>query len=610
MIISIRSRATESNAIGVLRNTHQRSRWGFGPLGTAAFVLGLAASAGAAEPALAQEKAAASPPGTVGSASAAASDDSAASRPQPERSSADSSFGASSSSDTPAPPDNLPSTDRPASADRPASFDAPRPASADQSDTPRSWFELYGLDESHFAKFVWGRPLDADEVEPLLKVIFRMRRFTHEQLAKWTRRDWSPEELAKQPQTHQTEVFRLLGRAVEVEAVKPAEEVASLFEMPEYYRCRIELASGARADVYSASVPRAWLAGSGALPARCEAAGVFLKTATAGERPELVFAAARVAWFPPTPLGDLGFDYGLFDQVVDRDPPEREPFHELLAAVGRSKSGELDRIAREQLKQLTAQKANQAPPSEGQGAIVRPAPDGSWFYSVVPLFHDSEASRGRLVTLEGIARQVQKVVIDEPEIRQRYGLDHYYQVSLFTADSGVNPVIFCVLELPEGMPIGARDRYGEKIRVSGFMFKLWSYRIDIPRGADEDSKTGRMRQRAPLLIARDLTWFPAPPPPPRSSLAAIIGLGFLAAATLLGWWALRRSDRRQAKPRHAETVERFQLPSAADDSPAETAPQNASSDPPPADPPPSDPTPSAPESRSENDTDAPSANGR
>jgi len=604
MITSMRSRTAISNESSVLRNTLQWPRSGFGPLSIASLVLSLAASAGAAEPAIASDNAATASPGAVESATAPASDDPAASRPQPEQSSGDSPSEAPSSSDTPAPPNGLPSADRPAPADTRRSAEATRPAPADQPDTPRSWFELYGLDESHFAKFVSGRPLDADEVEPLLKVIFRMRRFTHEQLAKWTRRDWAPEELAKQPLTHQSEVFRLAGRALEVEAVKPAEEVASLFEMPEYYRCRIELASGARAEVYAASVPRAWLAGSGALPARCEVAGAFLKAASAAERPELVFAAARVAWFPPTPLGDLGFDYGLFDQVVDRDPPEREPFHELLAAVGRSKPGELDRIAREQLKQLTAQKANQEPPSEGQGAVVRRASDGSWFYSVVPLFHDAAASRGRLVTLEGIARQVQKVVIDEPEIRQRYGIDHYYQVSLFTADSGVNPVIFCVLELPEGMPAGARDRYGEKIRVSGFMLKLWSYRIDIPRGADEDSKTGRMRQRAPLLIARDLTWFPAPPPPPRSSLAAIIGLGFLAAATLLGWWALRRGDRLAAKPRHAETVARFQLPSATDDPPAASAIQNASSDPPPTDPPPS------PTSRSENGADEPPANGR
>ncbi len=597
MITTIENRTPKSKAVAVVHSALQWSKSVACPRGLAVLLLGLAAIAGGARPACAFDIAIATSSDAAEPAATGSSDLSAASQTKPDRGNGDSPSAPSTSSDSSLPSD----TPSSAGAQPPAGVD--RSAQADQADTPRSWFELYGLDESHFAKFVSGRPLDADEVEPLLKVIFRVRRFTPEQLEKWTQRDWSPAALAQRPQTHQSEMFRLVGRAIEVEAIKPADEVATLFETPEYYRCRVELASGAKADVYAASVPRAWLTGGGTFPARCQASGVFLKTAVAEEQPELVFAAARVAWFPATPLGDLGFDYGLFDQVVDRDPPEREPFHEMLAAVGRSKPGEIDRIAREQLKQLAAEEASRQPPSKEQGAIVRRAPDGSWFYSVVPLFHNAAESRGRLVTLEGIARQVQKVVIDEPEIRQRYGIDHYYQVSLFTADSGVNPVIFCVLELPEGMPSGARDRYGEKIRISGFMLKLWSYRIDIPRGADEEAKTGRMRQRAPLLIAKDLTWFPAPPPPPRSSLAALIGLSFLAAATVLGWWALRRSDRRAGKPRHAEAVERFQLPSADDGMPDATPTQNASSAAPPSDP-------SPPESRSENSPNDPPADGR
>ncbi len=563
MIIPIPTVRVAFNAANVVHDL-SCSAARFAALLLAALVLGLASPACGAEPAETHESAPATPPETARPAAMPAAEPAASSMPDAE------------SNRSPSPP-TASTAPSPASDGHKSPSDAsPHRAPAGEPDTPRSWFELYGLDDSHFAKFVSGRPLDADEVEPLLKVIFRMRRFTPEQIAQWTQREWSAEELAQMPQSYQAEMYRLVGQAIDVEAITPAEEVASLFEMPEYYRCRIELASGAKAEVYAASVPRAWLAGGGPFPARCEVSGVFLKTAAAAteeeKRPELVFAAARVAWHPPTPLGNLQFDYGLFDQVVDRAPPESEPFHEMLAAVRRSKRGELDRIAREQLKDLADRIPHNQPAAEGQGAIVRQASDGSWFYSVVPLFHDSEASRGRLVAVEGVARQVQKVVIDEPEIRQRYGIDHYYQVSLFTADSGVNPVIFCVLELPPDMPFGARDRYGEKVRIAGFMFKLWSYRIDIPRGADEDSKTGRMRQRAPLLVARDLLWYPAPPPPPRSSLAAVIGLGFLAAATLLGWWALRRSDRRDAKPRHAETVERFQWPAATDGSPV-AAPQ-------------------------------------
>ena len=47
-------------------------------------------------------------------------------------------------------------------------------------------------------------------------------------------------------------------------------------------------------------------------------------------------------------------------------------------------------------------------------------------------------------------------------------------MEVFTEDSQNRPLVFCVRELPPGMPTGGDLR--EPIRVAGFFFKSWRYR--------------------------------------------------------------------------------------------------------------------------------------
>ena len=69
------------------------------------------------------------------------------------------------------------------------------------------------------------------------------------------------------------------------------------------------------------------------------------------------------------------------------------------------------------------------------------------------LFRDPASQRGRLVKLSGTARRVVRVPIDDPPIISRLGADHYFEIDLVAEGSQSNPLVFCTLDLPDGMPL-------------------------------------------------------------------------------------------------------------------------------------------------------------
>ena len=97
----------------------------------------------------------------------------------------------------------------------------------------------------------------------------------------------------------------------------------------------------------------------------------------------------------------------------------------------------------------------------------------------MPLFNDAgqPARAAGGIAGHGAADRRDPPRPGDQDIVARFGIDHYYQVSLFTDDSQGNPLTFCVRELPEGMPYGNLPRYGETVRIAGFFFKTWSYSV-------------------------------------------------------------------------------------------------------------------------------------
>ena len=410
------------------------------------------------------------------------------------------------------------------------------PVGASAEDAPvagsRDLLERFGIDQSQFDRLIDGRPISDGETEALLKIMFRLPQINQVNLHQWASRDWTAAGLFEDAESHRGQTFYLAGQVRRVDTHEPLPEVAARFELPRYFRCELVLAESEQpAVVYVRKVPDPWRIGE-PVDYRVTGYGLLLKFASeTAEQPKPVFVAERLGWHPPTLLGKLGMDVGLFDEIEHQKgltSRDREAFYQMLAAVGRAKSGQLRRKAQEILKE--------SEPNQKRS--------DSDTFSVVPLFNDDPDSQvGRLVVLEGAAKRVARIRINDPDILARFGIDHYYEIALFPHDSQDNPVFFCVRDLPKGMPTGDGPRYAEQVRVAGFYFKKWAYRVDSSDPAAQTDPAKPTLQLAPLLIGRQPVWYPHKAPE-RNTFAGAIAGGLFVLALLGIWFVLWRLNRR------------------------------------------------------------------
>jgi hypothetical protein len=410
---------------------------------------------------------------------------------------------------------------------------------------PQDLLKYYGIDQSHFDRLADGSPWQEGENELLLRLLYRLRDFRLREIETWAKPLTRASELADEPATRRGEFYRLQGRVKQVELCQPLAEVVERFELTRYYRIDFLMGDDQQpAVIFTETIPQAWKPGQ-VLNERAGALGMFLKLSAAdAKRPAPVFVARRVAWYPPTELGDLGMDYGLFDDLTSQEStteqdaqtkakPSRdlgalrlgsrtsECFYQMLAAAGRAKPGELQ------------QKASRALQKSGKKND-----------SVVSLFNQPQNQYGRLVVLTGNVRQVIPVRIgkEEEDIQTRFGIAQYYQMFLFTDDSQGNPLVFCVRKLPKGMPTGEDPHYAEQVTVAGFFFNTWAY-----RNRDSSGPLGQARwQLAPLLIGHELTWHPRPTKPSNAGAGAVFAGLFVVVVVGVGvaMWRSRRADQR------------------------------------------------------------------
>ena len=257
----------------------------------------------------------------------------------------------------------------------------------------------------------------------------------------------------------------------------------------------------------------------------------------------LLVAATRVSWFPPTPLGSLGMDYGLFDTVVDGQKlvsGDTEAFYAVLAALGRTTQTNIETAA--------------GPPAD---IVPMIDPGQDWFVT----------HRGDPVTIDGVALRATRIEIDDPLRRKEIGTDHYWELFVFvdTALIKVNdrlqenyPIVCCVRSLPKEMPTG--ENINEHVRVSGFALKRYEYLIATPTGQDQKKND---RQETPLLIGKRAVWLPDPSAAEAGSTLGWVftGIaGFIGLILLAGAWAISRDAQKQAKLARSQLPDRVQLP--------------------------------------------------
>ena len=241
----------------------------------------------------------------------------------------------------------------------------------------------------------------------------------------------------------------------------------------------------------------------------------------------------------------------------------------MLDAAGRIGANQLTRIAiqdldairqhwtKEEERLTTALKNDAAGAKPSDRANLRMAHEVRTraemsLYSVAPLFNDPQNQVGELVTLDGNVRRVTRIDVskspdgDQSDVARRFGIDHYYELDLFTDDSQNNPVVFVVRELPAGLSVG--DHLDVPVRVAGFFFKSWGFqsrRATLP-APDGAPPAANLRQFAPLLVGRSpiLLHFEEPTEAQSFGLiAAGLFVLLLGAVWAAGWW-LARDDRR------------------------------------------------------------------
>jgi len=344
------------------------------------------------------------------------------------------------------------------------------------------------------------------------------------------------------------------GRATVVATVPLTEEESELAGRRQLEVVRIVSDDGLAVDVLADHVPKAWPRDA-RIDEPASVIGLPLSEGPgpAGEgqsatAPTVLLAAPSVSWFPPTPLGALGMDYGLFDSVRDGQKlvaSDAEAFYAVLAAMGRA---------------TTAGIASAAEPSGDIIPLINPA--SGWFAQ----------HRGDPVTVAGVARRATRIEIDDPLRRRQLGTDHYWELFVFVPTPLIKvhgklqedyPVVCCVRTLPEGMPTG--QQIGERVQVSGFAFKRYGYplpdlKISTSQGS-EDQKG--QRQETALLIGREAVWLPAPSPTREVntlgwvflSIASVIGIALALAA-----WSFARDSRRRDRQARRELPDRIELP--------------------------------------------------
>ncbi|MFM7073990.1 MAG: hypothetical protein ACKO38_19560, partial [Planctomycetota bacterium] len=450
---------------------------------------------------------------------------------------------------------------------------------------------LVNVDSSHWNNFFDGQPLSVNEDEPLHRILFRLPRISGYDWHRLARPLGDGHPLAKEPAAQRGQAFRLEGMATRVEKIPVLPEIARRFEFDSYFRVSIEpTGSDYQVVVAARTVPVGWDQRE-PLREKVSCAAVFLKAAAdAGERPPLVFATDRIAWHPDTPsesprieadhllLTRHGFDANRLRDLDGRDSlpltsADTECFYQMLAAVSRVDVAEMQPLARP--------------------------------FALAELLNKPGEQHGRCFHVHGRARRVTKVVLNDPEIKDRFGIGHYYQLDVMVplGDSEVRlssgkgdksgpvfniafPVICCVLDVPERLKqLGERGDMNEDMTFDAFNVRLWSYQspfLDqfereqserggadlsaggaVPasnsavgatggknepvggnKGLQEPGRGPRRRQPSPLFIARSAVFAPVPPPTDHG-LGSVIAWVLLGALEVVGglMWHSTRGER-------------------------------------------------------------------
>jgi hypothetical protein len=366
-----------------------------------------------------------------------------------------------------------------------------------------------GIGDSDLARFSDDRQMADEELDVVHRLAVRLRDCPADSLRRMIAQETASASFNAKWRRGQT--LRLRGRVDSVEQVEDS-----------LWRCMLACETPPhRVIIYVGQVsnlPNSRQIGN--LPHENIAVGAMFVKYVPGVRdqPVPVCVAGRLQRRAVGSLGRLDFNSQLLDEVRDNSP--------LVAG---------DSAAFYRLLDLTKTADLASLHSEAGTLNADIARD---------LFHDPVAARGRLFHVTGTGRRVVRVPIDDPAAATELGTDHYFQIELLVDALQDNPLTFCTLELPPGMPLGGPPDYSQPIEATGFFLKTWHYPTRLTAGeraAQPDAV--RALQTAPLLIGPAPQWKPVPTAKEDTlgwGFAGILALAMTGLGLLL--WSLRQSD--------------------------------------------------------------------
>lgn len=412
---------------------------------------------------------------------------------------------------------------------------------------PREMLQVMRIDASQLRFFQDDRLVAEEEIETLLQLLFRLPGFAQADADRWTKQnvDWA--EVARNPDSYRFELLQLDGNVTHVQRRAVVRELARRLRFSEYYELTLKH-DDRSSQVFVRRLPQTWVAAldRGETPReRVRIQGLLLKRLPSDETPGFMFATSRIQWLPTVPnptlavtegkvlLSELGFDVTRLDEVEHRAAiggADRECFYQMLAAV------------------------READPSRLRSA-------GRQEFDIARLIQTPNDAVGDLYTLQGLARRVIRIEVPDQDIRDRFGIDHYYEMEVFLplprqvrfqdANDPVGklfteyPFVVCIPDVPGNIEVGEDVRV--PVRFTGFFMKIWAYRTQFMSG-DQPRAAPQRLQLSPLLIGSQVQLRETPAVD--SSAMTITIAWVLAIGLVLLWlvlWRAGRNDKQRAK---------------------------------------------------------------
>lgn len=421
----------------------------------------------------------------------------------------------------------------------------------DNSLTFRELLDPIGFDDEYWQGFRHGDTLDSESMLQGLRLLDRLSAFTPRQWGDW--REPLPTGKPLMP-ADRGRVYDVEGFVTSV--VGPfllADQGLQGFRVESYFIADVkpsdpQLASqDPRCRIVCQHVPQAWLK-SKRLQEPCRLDGVFLVSAKSGPS---WFAADRIRWYADEAgaqrikvprawqfLGRHDVDIGRVEALQRRNQQtlnggERQVFYPILSL--------LDDF-----------------PDDWEEVPSTP-------WSLTDLLRAPQDYQGQRLKGRVTARRVTKVLVDDPAITERLGIDSYYQVDVFfplkgakirltAPDAKTNedapvytngyPGTVVCLTLPSKLGNAAKkvldgtaktQLIQVPLEIDGIFLKIWSYRSKFLNRGDTDRS-----HPSPLIIAAQLEVVDPPETGKSSLFSTLIVVGFIClfcGALALGWWA-------------------------------------------------------------------------